>query len=106
MIKILGSSPMSYYIKKVSTAIRAGADKSEHGQCMADEGRFDTFIHDSPEKPPRLSNSELRDLLSSRAKLTKQQKLVKSVLDDCIARRNIPDDVLKNLEDVYEFRHK
>lgn len=105
--KILGPSPMMSCLKKVTTAIRAGSDESNlHNQCMADEARFDTFIQDSPEKPPRLSNSELRDLLRSRAKLTKQQKLVKSVLDDCMARRSIPDDVFKNLEELYEFRRK
>lgn len=105
--KILGPSPMLYCIKKITVSIRAGGNESDfHGQCMADEARFDTFIQDSPERPPRLSNSELRDLLESKGKLTKQQKLVKSLVEDCMARRTIPDDVFKNLEELYEFRRK
>ncbi len=100
--KILGPSPLNYCIRKI-TEIRVGED-----QCLAEEPTsFETYIQNNGEKPRRMNNSELLDLYRSDSKkLTRAEKLVKSILDDCTRSLTISDEIFKRLQTMYDLRRK
>ena len=79
--QILGPSPLLYGVKKISSHLffRGG---SENNVCLSDEAFFEIMTETIPDKPRRLNNREVRELLSSTAKLTKEQRLFKSVLEE------------------------
>lgn len=95
---------MGYTFKKVNQ-IAGGAQQSDN-TCLSDEAFFETYIEKKKkEKPKRLTNQELKNLYNSKHKLTKEQKLLKSVLDDCIAT-DISNEAFSNVNDMYTFRRK
>ena len=104
--KILGSSPAVYTIKKISSCLFV------HGGETADDYLTDKEFFEmiGPDIPPykqkRLSNGELKKLLGTRAKLTKNQKLVKSVLEEAELSRMISESDFANVEQIYQLRRK
>ena len=58
------------------------------------------------EKLPRIKNTELRELLSTQVKLTKEQRLLKSVLEEASLAKVISDKSFQNAQEMYEFRRK
>lgn len=64
-----------------------------------------------PEKLARLTEQELQNLYQSKKKLTKEQRLLRSILDDVLARRKahaeqIEEKSLLNALDRYQFKRK
>ena len=106
VFKILGPSPLAYTLKKVNKAllVRAG-DSSTNDICLSDEDFFEILLEEKT-KPPRLTNREVQKLFDPKAKLTKNQKLLKSVIEDCELRRVISEKDFKNAKEMYEFRRK
>ncbi len=90
--------------------IRGGATHTTHDeQCISDEAFFEQYKFSENPKPRRMSEEELRDLYKPRTKLNKDQKLVKSVLDDCLsnsASKTLPREAFEKVKDLYEFRRK
>nr|YP_010283344.1 hypothetical protein MKU01_pgp030 [Psammodictyon constrictum]ULD16463.1 hypothetical protein [Psammodictyon constrictum] len=110
--KILGPSPLLYGVKKIHSNIffRGG---SENDVCLSDDAFFEIMtdsIDSDPNKnkPRRLSNREVRELLAiqSKSKLTKQQRLLKSVLDEANLSKSISEKGFQNVQEMYEFRRK
>ena len=56
-------------------------------------------------KPPRLTNSQLQEWLETKS-LTKEQRLLKSVIKEAELSRTISEKTFKNLEDMYRLRRK
>ena len=78
-----------------------------NGQCFADE-EFE-FENYEWKKPDRMSDGDVRKLYAKNAKLTRQQRLLKSVLDEAAAhspKGQIPYEALEKMKDAYEFRKK
>jgi hypothetical protein len=102
--QILGPSPALYGIKKIHSHLffRGGSDKD---LCLADDVFFETMIEETKGKPPRLTNQELRKLLTAK-KLTKEQRLVKSVIEEANLSRLISEQGFQNLQEFYQFRRK
>lgn len=127
LLKFLGPSPILSLSKKLSAKlkrrklplntdlqIRGGADKIkmlpdvDTDMCMSDEAFFESYNWDKP-KPRRLTERELREIHSAKAGLSRDQKLVQSVLDDCIATsriKQISEDQLLSVEKFYKLRRK
>lgn len=106
--EILGPSPLIYGMKKVHNSF-----------CYRNAGPLATLVGDetpikiitdeeilTSKKIPRMTNAEVRNLLSNTAKLTKEQRLLKSVLEEAALTRTLTDKNFKNLEEMYEFRRK
>lgn len=69
---------------------------SKGGVYLLDEAFFEIMtetMESDPtnEKLPRIKNTELRELLSTQAKLTKEQRLLKSVLEEASLAKVISD---------------
>lgn len=82
--RILGPSPVLYGIKKVRRhlSIRGG---SENGSYSSDDTFFEMMTEKIDSKPPRINNKQLQHLLFDKAnkvKLTKEQRLVKSAIEE------------------------
>jgi len=108
--KILGPSPLLYGVKKIQSHLffRGG---SENGVCLSDEAFFEIMtetIDSNPNKnkPRRLNNREIRELLSTKAKLTKEERLLKSVLEEANLSKAISDKGFQNVQEMYKFRKK
>jgi len=89
--------------------LRGGDSKS--GVYLLDEAFFEIMtetMESDPtnEKLPRIKNTELRELLSTQAKLTKEQRLLKSVLEEASLAKVISDKSFQNAQEMYEFRRK
>ena len=89
--------------------MRGGDSKS--GVYLLDEAFFEIMtetMESDPtnEKLPRIKNTELRELLSTQAKLTKEQRLLKSVLEEASLAKVISDKSFQNAQEMYEFRRK
>jgi len=101
---------MSYGLKKIGQllSVRSGNESiPDNDICLSDEAFFKFYLESKKtEKPSRISNGELRNLYNSNVKLSKEQKLVKSVLDDCSVSKIIYDQAFKNAQELYEFRRK
>jgi hypothetical protein len=63
-------------------------------------------IESNPEKPRRLNNKEVRELLASKVKLTKEQRLLKSVLEEATLSKAISEKSFRNVQEMYDFRRK
>jgi hypothetical protein len=60
-------------------------------------------------KPSRLNNKKLQQLLfdkANKAKLTKEQRLVKSVIEEAKLSKIISEKSFENVQEMYEFRRK
>lgn len=108
--KILGPSPLFWGVKKIQSHLffRGG---SENDVCLSDESFFaimtETIDSDpNKNKPRRLNNRELRELLSTKAKLTKEQRLLKAVLEEANLSKAISEKGFQNVQEMYEFRRK
>ena len=55
-------------------------------------------------KPSRLNSREVRELLSTKAKLTKEQRLLKSVLEEASLSKAISNKGFQSIQEMYEFR--
>ena len=103
---ILGPSPLVSTITTIrklnsNLSFRGG---STEGQCFSVEISYE-FLENLTDsnKPERLTQSQLQKILSTNAKkLTKQQRLLKSVLDEANLSRTVSAQNLKNLEEVYQ----
>ena len=110
--KILGPSPLLYGVGKIHSRLffRAGSE-SENSVCLSRETFFEIItesIDSTPNKnkPRRLTNVELRELLSTKVKLTKEQRLLKSVLEEANLSKAISDQGFQNVQEMYDFRRK
>lgn len=131
---LIGPSPALYLVDKIQNrkeekplvkvvSVRSLAEgyvnyNNKTQQCFPDEEiRLDQWIKKQervakPEpmaKPKRMSQSELRELYSRNAKLTRNQKLVKSVLDEAAKHSpsgQIPTESLEKFLNNYTFRQK
>ena len=113
--KLLGPSLMISGVKKVHNylSLRAGAQAQSPNVdvdvCFSDEDFFEMISEQSSgvKKKARLSDREVRNLLSANTKkLTSDQRLVKSVLEEAQISRVLTDKNFKNLEEMYTFRRK
>lgn len=91
-MKVLGPSPIGYVSRKGFEqiknilAVRGGDNiRIEDDVCLSDDAFFENYELWKTPKTRRMTEKELRELYSSKVKLSKKQELVKSVLDDCIA---------------------
>lgn len=118
--KLIGPSPAIFCVKKI-LLLRGGSTDDmmdqekfiekiltpkpdlETQSYISDEQLFQSL--ESEKKIPRLTNNELRQLYK-RKKLTKNQKLIKSVLDDCYVKSQIPDEAFKTLTEAYNQRRR
>lgn len=109
--KILGPSPLLCGVKKIQSHLyfRGG---SANDVCLSDEAFFEIMtetIDSDPNnnnKPRRLNNREVRELLSTKAKLTKEQRLLKSVIEEASLSKAISEKGFQNVQEMYEFRRK
>ena len=108
--KILGSSPLLCGVKKIHSHLffRGG---NENDVCLSDEAFFEMVTETTDSGPNknklrRLNSREVRDLLSTKAKLTKEQRLLKSVLEEASLSKAISDKGFQNVQEMYEFRRK
>ena len=108
--QIWGPSPLLCGVKKIRSDLffRGG---SENDVCLSDEAFFEIMTetldsNSKLKKPRRLGNRELQNLLSTKAKLTKEQRLLKSVLEEANLSKSISDKSFQNVEEMYEFRRK
>jgi hypothetical protein len=103
--QILGPSPLLHVVKKIHSRLffRGG---SENNGCLSDEAFFKIMTETIPDKPHRLNNKEVRELLSSTAKLTKQQRILKSVIEEAELSKAISEKSFQNVQEMYNFRRK
>jgi hypothetical protein len=111
MLKFLGPSFISYTLRKM-VQLRGGSssivnkDTSGNKDNYLKDDSFFEFYRETQTKPPRMSDQEVRDLYKFKDKLTREQRLVKSVLDDCSVSRVVSEKNFNNLQERYEFRRK
>jgi hypothetical protein len=108
--KILGPSPLLFGVKRIKSnlSFRGG---NEDGVCLSDDAFFEVMIEKiNPDvtKPRRLTNKELRNLLATntKSKLTKEQKLLKSVIEEASLSKTISEQSFQTVEEMYHFRRK
>ena len=103
---VFGSSPLLHGVRKVHSHLFFRGGSSE--VCYEDSQFFEILSEtiDGEPKCRRASPKEIRDLFSEQAKLTKDQRLVKSIMEEIEAARRISDKDFKNLKDLYEVRRK
>ena len=107
--KILGPFPLLCGLKNTELSFFRGG--SQNDVCLSDKAFFEimteTIDFDSNKnKPRRLNNKQVRELLSTKAKLTKEQQLLKSVLKKASVFKVISDKSFQNVQEMYEFRRK
>lgn len=110
--KIIGYSPLLCGVDKIRShlSFRGG---SENDVCLSDEAFFEMMADTMEVKPnpnnykrPRLTSQEVRDLMSTKAKLTKEQRLLKSVLEEANLSKAISDKGFESVQEMYEFRRQ
>lgn len=103
--RILGPSPMLYGIEKIHKhlSFRGG---SEDDVCLSDESFFELMTEQMNTKPRRLNQREVQELFDKSKKLTKEQRLVKSILEEAQLSRIISEKSFQNMQEMYEFRRK
>lgn len=109
IIKILGPSPLLKGAQTVITCLNfRGGSSFENDVCLSDEAFFEIMTQDVELKPPRLNERETRKLLSSNEnlKLSKDQKLFKSVVKEAKLTRMVTQENFKSAQEMYEFRRK
>ena len=101
--KIIGPSPAVFVIKKVGSSLfcRGGSENTVLQPNQYTEGA-------SEPKPPRITQIDLNKLLQNKVKrkLTKNEKLIKDVVERAELSRAVSEKNFKNLEEMYEFVHK
>ena len=105
--KIIGPSPAGFVIKKVGSSLfcRGGDGNAvlppTQEFILPDEGPCETKI-------PRMSQLDLNKLLQNKSKrgLTKDEKLLVSVIEHAELTRSISKNDFKNLEEWYTFLQK
>lgn len=107
--KILDPFPLLCGLKNTELSFFRGG--SQNDVCLSDKAFFEimteTIDFDSNKnKPRRLNNKQVRELLSTKAKLTKEQQLLKSVLKKASVFKVISDKSFQNVQEMYEFRRK
>lgn len=101
---ISGPSPAVYTINKIRSHVSFRGGQTNEEYCT-DEEFFEFIDHEI--KSPRLINKELTKILNTKAKkLTKNQKLIKSVIEEAQTTKIVTAKDFKNLEEMYEFRRK
>lgn len=100
--QILEPSPALYVIKKIHSHLFF------HGGDATDTYLSDQeFFEGISDKPVRLTNPKVTEMLSNKTKkLTKDQRLVKSVIEQAQISRVISENSFKNVEEMYELRRK
>lgn len=103
--QILGPSPMLYGIKKIHTHLffRGG---SSNDTCLSDDAFFEMMSEKIDSKPRRLNNKEVRQLFDESTRLTKEQRLVKSLIEEAKLSKSISEKSFQNVQEMYEFRRK
>lgn len=108
--KILGPSPLLFGVKRIHSHLffRGG---HENDVCLSDEAFFEMMTEAiesdfTKSKPRRLNNREVRELLSSKSRLTKEQRLLKSVLKEASLSKAISEKNFQNVQEMYDFRRK
>lgn len=106
--KILGPSPLLYGVKKVHSHLffREGSKNNDY---LSDDTFFEIMtetLDPNPKKPRRLNNKEVRELFSNTAKLSKEQRLLGSVIEEAKVSKIISYKSFQNIQDMYEFRRK
>ena len=104
---VLGPSPLLYGVKRVHSHLFFRGGETQD-MCYSDDGFFEIISEtvDNQAKPRRASAKEIRDLFSNKATLTKDQRLVKSIMDEVELSRTISSKEFRSLKDMYEFRRK
>lgn len=108
--KILGPSPLLYSIKQIQSRVFfRGGDSND--MCLSDESFFELISEHiendtKTDKPRRMNHQELRELISTRSKLTKEQRLIKSVLEEAKLSKSISEKGFKDAQSIFEFRRK
>lgn len=112
--KLLGSSPMTFSLEKIEKIVnlksggQIGLMQDESDMCISDEAFFESIeAQVQPKNPRRMNQKELYSLYDPKKKLTREQRLIKSVLNDTAA--NNPDgmiakEILDKAKDFFEFR--
>nr|YP_010472335.1 hypothetical protein N4L43_pgp009 [Pleurosigma intermedium]UVG41946.1 hypothetical protein [Pleurosigma intermedium] len=105
--KIIGKSLLLRGVRKINSHLffRGG---NQQDICYSDEAFFEMESEniDFEDKLRRATNKEVQDLFSDKGQLSKNQRLVKSVLEEAKLSRKISEQNFKNLKDMYDFRRK
>ena len=104
---IIGPSPAVFVIKKVGSSLfyRGGNENP----VLQPNQEFVPFTEEASEtKLPRITQLDLNELLQNKAKrkLTKNEKLIKSIVEQAELSRTVADHDFKNLEEMYAFLQK
>lgn len=112
--KILGPSPLFWSLKQIKTQLlfRGGQNVYESDIYSSDDETFFKIMNhefdtnSNANKFCRFTESEFKKLLSTRSKLTKEQKLLKSVIEDINSSRAIESKYIDNASQMYELRRR
>lgn len=105
--QIIGPSPAVFFIKNVGSSLfcRGGNENT----VLQSNQEFVPFTEEASEmKPPRMTQLDLNELLQNKAKrkLTKNKKLIKSIVEQVELSRTVSEHDFKNLEETYSFLQK
>ena len=105
--QIIGPSPAVFVIKKVGSSLfcRGGNENT----VLDPNQEFVQFTEGAREpKPSRMTQLRLNELLKNKAKrkLTKNEKLIKAVVEQAELSRAVSEHDFKNLEEMYQFLQK
>ena len=104
--KIVGPSPLLFGVRQMHSNLffRGG----NQDVCYSEDGFFKIISEniDVDNKPRRATSKEVQELFSSKGKLTKDQRLVKSIIEEANLSRTISNESFDKLKDTYEFRRK
>lgn len=105
--QILGHSPAVFIIKKFGSSLlcRGGNEYA----TLPPTQEFGEFTEKASEpKLPRMTQLQLNELLKNKAKrkLTRNEKLIKAVVEQAELSRAVSEHDFKNLEEMYQFLQK
>ena len=105
--QIIGGSPAIFVIKKVGSHLFCRG-RSENTVLQPNQEFIQQTEGASKPKPERITQIDLNKLLQNEAKrkLTKNEKLIKDVVEKAELSRAVSEKDFKNLEEMYEFVHK
>lgn len=102
--QIIAGSPAVFIIKKVGSSLfcRGGSENT----VLQPNQEFIQYT--SEPKPSRIKQISLNKILQNEAKrkLTKNEKLIKDIVEKAELSRAVSEKDFKNLEEMYEFIHK
>ena len=95
-------------IKKLRSLLFFRGGNQDQDMCYSDDAFFEIISEniDIDTKPRRANAKEVRNLFGNKAKLTKDQRLVESIIKEAKLTRTISNENFDNLKDMYEFRRK